>query len=517
MKRVVIIVIVVLVLVGGWFAFRRFRAQQQAVAASIYQTEAASRGSLTATVGATGTVRANQTAILTWQTSGIVGDVKVAVGDLIEPQAALANIRPDSLPQSVILAQADLVSAQTNLKNLQDSNLGQAQAQKAVENAQQALDDLRNPQLSQAQASQAVADAQKAVDKAQQRVNSLKSKADQATIDAAQAQVVLAKNNLDKAQEAFDPYANKPADNLVRANLLAQLSAAQQSYDAAVRQLNNLLGNSNPTDLAVAEADLATTQAQLASAQREYDRVKNGPTAADIAVAEAQLADAQREWGRVQNGPNPDDIAAAQARVDAAKATLDTQRITAPFAGTVTEVDSKPGDQVNPGTTAFRLDDLSHLLLDAQISEVDINRIQVGQDALLTFDAIPNKEYHGVVTEVAAVGTSVQGVVDFTVTIELNDADASVKPGMTAAVNVVVNQLQDVLLVPNRAVRLSDSQRVVYVLQPGGGIKPVQIQLGASSDTVSEVTGGDLKVGDQIVLNPPNQFGQGGGARFVGP
>src|SRR5690606_4543795 len=145
--------------------------------------------------------------------------------------------------------------------------------------------------------------------------------------------------------------------------------------------------------------------------------------------------------------------------------TLKLARLEAPFNGTVTEVRSKVGDQVTPGTVSFRIDDLSRLLVDVQVPEVDINRIQVGQSARLTFDAIPGQEYMGKVVEVGRVGTPVGGVVNFTVTLELSNADEQVKPGMTAAVTILVQQLEDVLLVPNRAVRLREGQRVVYVLR----------------------------------------------------
>jgi HlyD family secretion protein len=146
--------------------------------------------------------------------------------------------------------------------------------------------------------------------------------------------------------------------------------------------------------------------------------------------------------------------------------------------------------------------------VDVQVSEVDINQVEVGQDVTLTFDAIPAKEYHGVVIDVAKVGTPLEGVVDFTVMIELTGVDDGVKPGMTAAVNIVVSQLEDVLLVPNRAVRIRDGQRVVYVLQ-NGEVVPVEITLGASAELTSEVVEGDLKVGDSIVLNPPAEMEQG--------
>jgi len=157
---------------------------------------------------------------------------------------------------------------------------------------------------------------------------------------------------------------------------------------------------------------------------------------------------------------------------------------------------------------------LSSLLVDVKVSEVDINNISIGQPVTLTFDAILGKEYHGKVVEVTQAGTADEGVVNFTVTVELTDADALVKPGMTAAVNVVIQEMKDVLLIQNRAVRLVDSQRVVYVLVDG---KPVQknINLGSSSETLSVVASGEVKEGDAVILNPPEEF-SGPGRRFGG-
>lgn len=514
MKKWIITILVIAVIAGSFFSFRYYRQQQQAVEAANLQTVAAEMGSLTATVGATGIVRAKQTALLTWQTSGTVGEVLVSLGEKVEANQVLARITQTSLPQSIILAQADLVNAQRALEDLMNSRIQQAQALQAVENAQQALEDGTNPELVQARALEAIANAQKAVEEAERALRWAQSPASQSYIDEAEAQVVLAKDRLDKAQEKYQPYENKPEDNLTRARLLSALSAAQQEYDFAVRRLNSLQGTASQTDKEVAQANLATAKAQLLEAQREWERVKDGPDPADIALLEAQLEDAQREYDRVKDGPDPDDIAAAEARIAAAQAAINQARIIAPFSGTISKVDSKTGDQVSPGTFAFRLDDLSHLLVDVQVSEVDINRIQIGQPVTLAFDAISNKEYHGVVTQVALVGSTNQGLVDFTVTVELTDADEDVKPGMTAAVNTVVNQLEDVLLVPNRAVRLKEGQRVVYVLK-NGVPEPVEIELGASSETSSEVVAGDLSAGDLIVLNPPTVFEQNGPPPFA--
>jgi HlyD family secretion protein len=160
------------------------------------------------------------------------------------------------------------------------------------------------------------------------------------------------------------------------------------------------------------------------------------------------------------------------------------------------------------------LDDLASLLVDVSVSEVDINQIQPGQEVLLTFDAIRGKEYRGVVSQVDRVGSNVQGAIEFNVTVELTDPDEEVKPGMTAAVNIVVDQLEDVLLVPNRAVRFQDGKQVVYILEDNQ-VVPVTIQIGSSSDTSSQVVSGDLQIGDLIVLNPPTVFSSNGPPPFV--
>lgn len=509
MKRFLTILLVVVVLGGGIFAFGQYRAQQlrDETLASL-QTETVATGSLTATVGATGVVRSNQSATLMWETSGTVEEVTVRAGDVVTADQVLASIKQTTLPQSVILAQADLVSAQNALDDLYNVALQQAQALKAVEDAEKALTDAQNPELQQALALQTIADAEKTLEDAERSLRLLQTPASQADIDAAKAQVILAEDALERAQENFEPWENKPEDNIIRANLLAKVSAAQQEYDAAVRNLNGMLANTaSATELAVAEANVATAQAQLLQAQRDYEEVKDGPSEAEIALLTAQLTDAQENYTDLSDGPDPEDVAAAEARVAAAQATLDTISIKAPFAGVISEVVVKPGDQVSPGSIAFKLDDLSHLLVDVEVSEVDINRIKVGQSAILTFDAILAKEYQGRVAEVALVGTTSAGVVSFKVTVELLDIDENVRSGMTAGVNIVVSELEDVMLVPNRAVRVLNGERVVYILTDGSiAPSPVVIELGVSSETYSEVIGGELKLGDNVVLNPPTDF-----------
>jgi HlyD family secretion protein len=522
-KRIIIIGGIIILAVVAFISYRVYASRQTASNANAnIQTVKVERGTLTAQVGASGTVRANQSAMLTWQSTGTIDQVKVAVGDKVTRATELATLLKSSLSQNLIVAQSDLVTAQESLDNLLNSKLQQAKALQSVENAQKALDDLNNPAVRQAQAQLTIANAQKAVADATTQLSLVQSTAGQTSIEQAQAQVILAQNALNQAQDRYAPYANKPENNLIRANLLSQLATAQQNYDHAVANLNSLQSTGSTIDVAVAQANLANAQAQLAQAIIDGQLAQAGPTQGDIAVAQAQLADSQRAYERIKNGPNPSDVAAAQARIDAAQATINQAHVAAPFDGIVTQAPLLTGDQVTPGTVAFRLDDLSHLYLDIQVSEVDINQVQVDQPVTLAFDAILGMEYHGKVTDVASVGETIAGVVNFNVTVELTDADSQVKPGMSASATITVSELQNVLIIPNRAVQSVNSNRQIYIMR-NGVPTAVQITLGKSSDTQSQVLTGDVLEGDLVVINPSvieslltRPAGMGGGGPFGG-
>lgn len=421
------------------------------------QTVEVTRGELVAIVGATGTVRSNQNAVLTWQTSGRVGAIHVEVGDKVAGETVLAELVESSLPQNIILAQAELVEARRTLDNLRNSNLSRAQAQLNLANAQDAYE--------RAVWSNWNGDTARTTN--------------QNKIDAASAAVTLAEDKVKTAEENYDKVVERDDDDPLKAGALSTLANARESLDKARKDLNYLVQNPGEKEIAISEGK--------------------------VALALAQYEDAQREWERLKDGADPQDIAAAEARIAAIEATIALSSITAPFNGTVTEVNTTPGDLVNPGTTAFRLDDLSHLLVDVQVPEVDINRIKVGQPVDMTFDAISNESYQGKIHGVARVGTIESGLVNFKVTIEILNPDEQVLPGMTAGVNIVVSQLEDVLTVPNRAIRLVNNRSVVYILKNNAPFE-VNIEIGASSDSMSEILSGDLKVGDKVILNPPSSF-----------
>lgn len=451
MKKWVTFLIVAGLIAAGVYVYMQRRQSQQAAALQGLQTTTIGRGELTATIGATGLVRSAQTVQLAWKTTGTVKSVLVKVGDTIKAGDRLAELEQTSLPQTVILAEAELVSAQ------------------------QALDDLySNASDAAVAALQAISEQTKAVRNAQYQLDNFTIPTEMQKMDAVDA-FALMQTRLDEARAAFEPVKYFPSGDARRKELKEALDQAQSDYDTAIRRLDYEYG---------------------------------------LQVAQSNLQKARDEYNRWKDGPDEDEVAAARARIAAAQATRNQSWIEAPFDGTITLVDTQPGDQVSLGVPAFRLDNLGAILVDLSVSEVDINQVAVGQPASVSFDAVRGKEYHGVISEVDRVGTLNQGAVEFTVTVELSDADGAVHPGMTAAVNVVVNQMKDVLLVPNRAVRFLEGKTVVYVLTDGQ-LTPINITLGASSDTSSEVVGGDLKEGSAVVLNPPAVFDQDGPPPFV--
>jgi HlyD family secretion protein len=406
-------------------------------------------------------VHAGQSVSLTWLTSGRVEKVTGVIGGAVKMDQVLASLKQTSMSQAVILAEADLISAEKNLADLMASTTNLAKAEQNLAIAKQAVQD------------------------AQEKVDGITfPRSTENLVQRTQANIDLAKRDLALAEDNYKLYAKKPDGDSTKAQALLTLTNARQRLIDQTNLYNWYTGKATNLDAEKYQADLAVAQAQMADAQREVDRLKNGPSA--------------------------DDIAAAKARIAAAQSTINQSKIIAPFDGVITQAEPLVGDMVSPGAVAFRLDDLSHLLVDLQISEVDINNVNVDQAVTVTFDAVQGKTYNGKVSRISQAGDASGSGVNFTVTVELTETDELVKPGMTAAVNITVREVQNALLVPNRAVRQVNGKRVVYVLN---GKQPVavEVRLGATSDSNSEVVGGNLKDGDLIILNPPSTgFGSGG-------
>lgn len=443
-ERKMLIALAVLLLAVSLLAGCAAGGEETATPEPVVQTD------ITPVISATGKVVPETWATISTQVGGVVAEVLVEEGDRVESGQVLVRLQgEENLLAAVAAAELELTAAKVALNDIydQDYALLAAQARQRMDETQKALDDLLDAELQQALAAQALAEAEKAVEDAQRELNRVRSTASQADIDAAKAAVILAEDALNKAREDFEPYANKPEDNLVRANLQARLSAAQQAYDDAVRRLNALQSTGDPLDIAIAEARLATAQAQLHEAQRDWEEAQEGPDPDEVALLEAQIANAERDWQRYKEGPDPDDVALAEARIAnaeaqlaAAQAALEDLEIRAPFAGTVSALFVKTGEWIAPGQPVLQLADLGNLIVETtDLSEIDVAQIGIGESAQITFDALPGVVVEGVVTSIAPKASEGAGV-NYKVRLSLSEIPPGLRWEMTAFVDIEIDE-----------------------------------------------------------------------------
>jgi HlyD family secretion protein len=422
-----------------------------------YSSVILKKGDITQTIDVVGNVTAVPSAVLNWQIAGIVGPVKIKVGDQVKEGDVLLNLIDNSISSSVLSAQNDLLAAQLTLNTLKSGNMQLQTATQALAVAQKAYQkelDGRNWWV----------------------VTGVSSEA----IDAARVQYYKTKEIFWNAQQEYETlYHNKtnsqpPASKATISKAYDFMKAVELEYNKASRNLNYLIGNGYGNNNVVEQAFL------------EFD------------VAKATLAEAQATW-QAYNDASPY-IKAAEAKVQALQNTINSAKIIAPFNGTVTDLLATTGQTVSSGTEALQMDDLNNLMISVSVSEVDVNKLVIGQEADINFAAISGKIYKGVVVQVGKAGSSSSGVVQFYANIKVTDVDEKVKPGFSATISIVINKVQNVLLVPNLAIVTNTSGKSLVLVSKNGTPTPVVIELGSKSDQYTEIKSGDLKEGDTILI-----------------
>jgi HlyD family secretion protein len=465
-------------------------------------------------VESSGSIQPLQSASVFWETNGTVAAVNVKPGGAVKAGDVLMTLDPASAPANVIAAQADLISAQKALNDLlHPSALAIANAQKAVADAQDALESaqrrLRN--LSHPN----VAYYQEQVDRAQDAL--IVAQNDQSMTDlaislrGAQDAAEAAKNRLEDLQELEAAYPGC---------CTSRLEDAQEAYDRALEDLQNAalrfeqsqIQNANAVEDAQKKLDEA--QRNLAAALASPNPTDQAQAEAEVAVAEANLADAQRKLDQLLNGADPDDVAAAQARVLAAQATVESLTIKAPFDGEVLVVNYRPGDSTSASLAAVILANRRQLHVDAAVDETQISQVQVGDAVTVTFDSLSGLALPAVVDWINPVGSAVQGLVKYTVRVNLSENDPRVLLGMTANVTIVTDVQAGALAVPLDAVQLDGQGEFVNRVRPDGSVERVNVVSGQLQGELVIVTG-DLRAGDTVQIVEPvptnsgNPFGPG--------
>lgn len=451
-------VVVGLVAAGGFFMLRPALGVQ-AQDETGYRSAIVERGDLRETVGVTAPLEAKQRVDLTFLRSGAVEIVSIEPGQRVRAGDVLMQLDTSQ-------AQLDLVDAQLT-----------------VDLQRLALEQLRS-EVSPYR----VASAGAAVQRAQAQLDQISQPVSIETIRVAQANLQLAES---QRAIAYQDWSNQLA--LYGSGYQADLAqkraeAADMAVEIAKLDLANAQEGAAPGQLDSARAAVRQAQAALA-------RVLEGPSDLDLRLAELQIEQ-------------------AQLAVDNARIALDDAYILAPFDGIVIGLNYVVGEQAVAGLPAVTLIDDSAFHTDVLVDEIDIARVAEGQTADIKLDAYPDAVVSGHVVSISPVAVSAGGVTSFEVRIAVDSSTALLRDGMTASAEILVSELQDVLLVPNWAIRIdrASGRAFVNVQRSDGTVEEVQIDLGLRGASVSEVRSG-LREGDVVVISLEREgldiFGQG--------
>lgn len=451
MKKLWIWIIAIVVIIAAVLGIRYWRQQQTArQQGDILRTATAERGTLEITVAASGNVAANEKADLRFTAPGTVAEVLVDVGEYVEEGDVLARLDTADLERAVQQAELALEQAQLNLDQLtqtasdEDIHL----AQLAVQQASQALEVARvNKEVAQSQTSEMMRQATTARDRASQTYNDLRARADRNEIPG---------------------------------------QAADQAY-LAYLDANGQLGTTQ-----------LNAELQLQQAQNQWLQAYNG------------YQQAQNNLQTLQDGPTEEQVRQAELQVEQARlsreqaqAQLDNSRLTAPFDGVVAAVNLQAGVQAATTLPALTLIDDSVFFVDITVDETDIGKLEVGQTVAVTLDAYPSAPLEGEVVRIAPAANNVGGIVAYPIHVRLQPSDTvSVRDGMTANVIISTSRKENVLLVPNWAVRTNQTNGETYTYCyriVDGTPQRTNVTIGGRNESYTEVLSG-LDEGATVAL-----------------
>ncbi|MCG8406387.1 MAG: efflux RND transporter periplasmic adaptor subunit [Phycisphaerales bacterium] len=288
----------------------------------------------------------------------------------------------------------------------------------------------------------------------------------------------------------------------------------QTAYDQA--QANLALAKARDEELLVRYKD----------AQREHNRLQrlfernNAASENELLLAKTEEDAARAAWHGAKAS-----VQSAEAALNAAKVDLDRAIIRSPIDGVVIARNIEDGQTVAASLQAPELfviaNDLSRMQVNANVSESDIGLIQEGMPASFRVDAYPNRTFTGTISQIRYNATDVDGVVTYVTLIEVGNDDLALRPGMTANVTFEVAKARNVVRIPNTALRFNPfpasrmmGQRkekrrpTVYVLD-GGKPKAVELDVGLSDGTWTELKGGELREGESVITERNWRSGKG--------
>ena len=287
---------------------------------------------------------------------------------------------------------------------------------------------------------------------------------------------------------------------VTKGQLLAEIDP--RTFQATVDQ--------NAANVASARAELANKQAAYEMSAKTLRRYKNLYAKSFIPKSELDQAEADYKADLAQVNAARAKITQTQAQYNQSMVNLNYTKITAPVSGMIISREIDLGQPVAASFQAPELftiaQDLEKMQIEVNVSEADIGEVKEGQDVTYTLDGYPNSEFYGKVTQVRISPTTVSNVVTYSVIVTVDNSDLKLKPGMTANVSIITAKNENVLAVPNIALKFTPKTDGTKYKTQGlwvkNGLKMERINIttGASDDSYTEVKGENVYEGEKILV-----------------
>jgi HlyD family secretion protein len=500
--KIISIMILIIILLTGYWGYKKIT---NTSGETRYVMASVTKGTILSLISGTGQVSALNQINITPTVSGTITSVNISPGDQVPAGKILFVIDNKNAQKTIRDAQISLQSAQLALQKLQIQN--------STENTDATL-------------AKAYSDGFNAVSATFLDLPS--------TVTGINN--MLAQNNL---SENAARNSGNTASNY-RSTAETAYYAVKTAYDKNKNDFNTLDYNSKQSDIDILISETYDTTKLLASAIKDMNDyvnylIQDSGRPSDYASYQTSLSG----YTSTTNG-HLSALLSAETNIKSAKDTLPnnnidlqnsqitvTQRqnaltdaeqalsdyyIRAPFSGVIASVSVQKGDNASSGTTLGTIITSKKVAI-ISLNEVDVAKISLGEKTTLTFDAIPDLTIAGQVVEIDSLGTVSQGVVNYNVKISFDTSDDRVKPGMSVSANIITNVKQDVLTVPNSAIKTQNETSYVQMFDtplttPATGVQgspssvpPVNqtVEVGISDDTNTEIISG-IKEGDQVVV-----------------
>jgi len=502
-KIVIVVVIVIIIWIAYHFVF--------AANKSSYQFVTVTQGTITEVVNVTGNTAPVQSIDLAFQNGGTITAVNYPVGSAVRAGDVIARLDTSALEAQLAEAQANVDAAQATLQKLQAGATPQsiAVSQTAVSSAEQTLANSYSGVANTITTAYAGAD-----DAVRNQLNAFFTSPEtanpQLTFAINDSQTV---NDIDleriQASAALNGWQTETAD-ITAASPSSTLDATLQDTAGYLATVKNLLVSASN---AVTEATglpptTATTyKNDVTAGSNEVNTAIANVSGAiqSIASEKSALAQAEAQLNLTLAGSTSEDIAAQQAQVEQAQASMQNVQVqineaslVSPIDGVITAQNAKVGQIASPGAVLVSVISSNNLEVDADVAEVDIGKISVGDATTMTFDAFPGQTFTGKVFYIDPAQTILSGVVDYLVKVSVDSPGAEMKIGLTANLDILTQTKNNALILPQYAVIQDASGTFVETLD-GKTVTNVPVTLGIQDQSGNVEIASGVSVGEEVI------------------